>query len=830
MSGMQKRFQSWLGSFTGGFGRYLNDAALFPVWYFVYTWGFWVRYVPRTFLMIYDGLGLESVLGNLLAPFRRDRTFAGYFVGIFVRAVWTIGSVFALTILGLVMLTVVALFYSAPFLLAVINPFPAYNARAGIEIVPKIITSFEPRLIYLLPYFAIWFLVYLIIKNREKYYQNIKEGRLTKSLRKTLWRRMEFDAKVVDPIYLSSKKDFLMFLRKRKLNEEDFLSAKKWVLDREYEKTSWQYWKDEFFYRKPGVNVGWVSGFLPELKHFSVDLTKEAAKNDLPEVFGRERELEQILTILGRPTRNNVLIVGESGVGKTSLVYSIAWLILGVRQNVDLPTADSLISPLKGRRVIELNTGGMVGRDSRGSLEATFNKALRELSAGDTLLFVNQVENLIQAGLVGYLTPIVRSTRFPIIASTTPQIYNSQLRNLQEFVSEFEVIRITPPGIVEAIRILEGIASEIEEKRPVFFTYPALHAAVELSERYIHESVLPEKAEKVLLKSVELSSRGIISAENVEQAVATISGVPVGELSREEADKLLNLEQLLKARIVGQDEAIRTIAKALRRARTGVSSQNRPIASLMFLGSTGVGKTLTAKTLAQVYFTPETVVSVSEAQLNQMVEKSFIRYDMSEFSEYGAVTGFIKRITGEVRQKPFSLVLLDEFEKAEPAIHNLFLQIIEDGRLSSGEGEVVDFRSSIIIATSNAVTGVPQDTADVEAYIRGQLQDHFRPELINRFDGLVMFNVIGKTEIIRIVDLELNKLAKRLKADQEIAITWTPALSQELARLGYDPEFGARPLRRVIQDRLEDSLAQKILRKQLQFGDSYQLDVRDLQS
>lgn len=783
----------------------LNIIALFPIWYFIYSLGFWYRFSTRTYYRFYDALGLEVIVRNLLAPFRRDFTFAGYLVGIFIRVVWlTLGLIFLCGVV-ILMLFLICAFYGAPFLVGYL------------------------KLPYLLPYFGVWLGIYLIIQGYEKYWKGIKAGHLTRQLRFEVWARMEFNPKEIEPIYHSSKNEFVMFLRRNKLNEQDFLSTKDWVLRREYQKLAWQYWRDDFYYRKLGVNVGFVAGFLPELKKYSIDLTKEAVTGNLPHAFGREAEIEKMLTVLSRPGKNNVLLIGEAGVGKTSLIYSLAWLILGVRNGIDLPTLDYLIAPIKGRRVIELNTGGMVGATSyRGSLEARFTEVLRELTAGETILFVNQVENIIQAGLIGYLTPIVRSTRFPIIATTTTKVFNQQLSNLPEFTSEFEVIRLNPPSIVESIRILEGVADQLERKSHVFVTYPALHSIVELSERYIHNSVMPDKGVKVMIKAAELRTHRTLTVADVQAAVTQISGVPVGELSIEESDKLLNLEQILRQRIIGQEEAIRTIARAMRRSRAGVASQNRPIASLMFLGPTGVGKTLTAKTLAQVYFTPQSVTSVSEAQLTKLVESSFVRFDMSEFSEYGAVTGFITRLTQQIKDRPFCLVLLDEFEKAEQAIHNLFLQIIEDGRLTNDDGETVDFRNAIIIATSNAVTMVPADVKPDE-YVRGKLQEHFRPELINRFDGLVLFNIIGNTEIKRIVAIELSSLAKRLRDEHEIKLTWTQQLQDELAKLGYDPEYGARPLRRVIQDRLEDSLAQKILRKQLQFGDEYQLTIHDLQ-
>lgn len=751
-------------------------------------------------------MGIGPVLSSLFAPFRRDFTFAGYFVGISIRIIWLFATSIFLAGGFTIIFSLALSFYLAPVLMFLKRPF------------------------LLLPYFAFWLFYYVMLLWRQKYWEAVKQGQLNQNLRFRIWRRLALNPEEVEKIFLQNKEKFIQYLKKRELNEEDFLFAKDWVLRKEYRKQSWKFWRDEFFVRRKGVNIGWVAGFLPELKKFSVDLTQQAAQGLLPHIFGREREVEKILSTLGRPKKNNVLLVGPAGVGKTSLAYSIAWLIIGRRVDLNLPMIEELVEPLEGNRLIELNTGGMVGGTSfRGSLEARFSEVLRELKEGETILFINMIENLVQAGLIGYLTPLLASSRFPILATITPKKFEELVSQASEFVSEFEVVKLDPPGITETVWILEGVANELESRNPVFFSYPALVAAVELSERYIHDSVLPEKAINVLVKAVKISEKGFIKTGQVETAVSSISGVPVGALSSAESEKLLNLEQLLKRRIVGQDEGIREIARAIRRARTGVGSKERPIASLLFLGPTGVGKTLTAKTLAQVYFSAQSSFIGVERMFDKLIEKNFVRFDMSEFSEYGAVTTFIERITQEIKDKPFSLLLLDEFEKAENHIHNLFLQIFEDGRLTSETGQTIDFRNTIIIATSNAVQKIPEGKMQVEELLRDKLEEFFRPELINRFDGIVVFHILGKHQMHQIVILELRKVRERLKKEYEIELSWTQGLVDELTELGYDPEYGARPLRRVIQNRLEDTLAQRILRKELQPGDSYEMTVNDLQ-
>ncbi|NTV31189.1 ATP-dependent Clp protease ATP-binding subunit [candidate division WWE3 bacterium] len=793
--------------------RFFNNMLLFPVWYLVYAFDFWYQAGTRILIILFDMLGIGPIIRHLFASYRRDPTWVGRAIGIIIRLFWLTASLALLGSMLIAVLATTAIYYLAPFMLLRWAPLPFFFF-----------------------YLIFWFGVYMYILWRQDYWEHIRRGEIIflPEIRRVLWKRLELSFDDVDPLFTrviekpENWKEFVDYLRKRGLHEDDFFSARDWILRKEYRKQSWKFWRDEFFVRRIGVNVGWVAGFLPELKRFSIDLTQEAVLGHLPHVFGREKELNTMLQVLVRPSRNNVLLVGEAGVGKTSLVYSISWFILGRYADVNIPGLADLVEPLRGRRVIELNAAGFVGgMGDRGSLENRLNEVLHELTDGETVLFINQLENLIQTGMIGYLAPLIGSTQFPIIATTTPKVLNEQLSPLSEFMSEFEVIQIKPPSLTEAVRILEGVVNEIEMKTGCFFTYPAIVDAIEMSERYIHNAVLPDKAIKVLVKAGENSRNQEIHTKQIENAIAMTTGIPVGDLSSEETDKLLNLERLLKERIIGQTEAVEEIAKAVRRARTGVSSNQRPIASLLFLGPTGVGKTLTAKTLAQVYFTPSAHSGMNDQELNRLIDQNFMQYDMSEFSEPGSVSVFVQRLTQESREKPFSLLLLDEFEKSEDAIRNLFLQILEEGRLTNAKGESADFRNTIIIATSNAITDLPQNEKTQDR-IRERLEKAFRPELINRFDGIVVFTPLGANEIHSIVLIELAKLQNRLKQEREIKLTWTESLVTELSKIGVDPEYGARPLRRIIQDRIEDSLARKILRHELQYGDEYELSPQDL--
>lgn len=775
----------------------------FMKWYVVDSIEFWYRFTTHLLMMFYDLVGLSDIFRHFFAPYRRDYTFVGYFVGIVIRFFWVIGSVIMLTMLFLFFFALSVLYYIAPVYLLLQKP------------------------LYFVLYVVMWVFLYAAWVQKERHWQTIKSGTLTSALRRELWERLELNPQSAQEMFHQGKDEFVLFLQKNGLTYQDYESTKHWLIRREWYKQAWKFWMDEFFIRRKGIDVGWFTGFLSELKKYSVDLTAAAAQGHLPHSYGRERELHKIITVLERPDNNNVLLVGPAGVGKTSLVYAIAWMIIGSRISVESDSLRALVRGLEGMRVIELNVGGLVGGQSQyNSIEARLNRILAEIRGSRVILFFNQLENLIQAGVAGYLSPLLGMNNFPIIATTTPRVFEDAFSGLSEFISEFEVVRIEPPSFGETIKILEYYVDTLEKRRDVFFTYNAIKASVELSEQYMHDSVLPDKAIKVLIKASENRS-GVIRDDEVAEAVSQLTDIPVGSITQEESSKLLNLEQLLRERIVGQEEAIREIARALRRARTNIGSKERPIASLLFLGPTGVGKTWTSKTLAQVYFSPEEQDHTHSIDLDRMIDDNFIQFDMSEYSEPGAVDNFLERATKAVNEKPFSLLLLDEFEKAEENIHNLFLQIFEEGRLTNEFGETVDFRNTIIIATSNAVQEITSE-AHKEQELTERLEKSFRPELINRFDGIVLFHKLLDTQMEDVVELELTSLKDRLFDQYKIKLSWTDELRKELAMVAYDPDYGARPLRRMIQNTIEDRLAQKILREELSFGDDYVLTVKDL--
>ena len=622
----------------------------------------------------------------------------------------------------------------------------------------------------------------------------------------------------------------------------------------------------------------------PELDKYSRDLTKMARDGKLDPVIGRAQEIETTIEVLARRKKNNPVLIGEPGVGKTAIVE-------GLTQRM---VAGEVPETLRDKRLVELNINSMVaGAKYRGEFEERVQKVLKEVTEhqGELILFIDEVHTIVGAGQGGgeggldvanVFKPMMARGELNLIGATTLNEYQKYIETDAALERRFQPVMVPEPTVAQTMMILRGLRDTFEVHHKVSITEDAIIAAAELSDRYITARFLPDKAidlldqaaarvklsatarpvavqeleselhqlrreqdyvaarkqydkaaelgKRIEAKEAELkklvedwereraSGSAEVKAQHVAQIVSRLTGIPVNELTVEEREKLLHLEQRLHERLVGQDEAVRAVADAVRLSRAGLREGSKPVATFLFLGPAGVGKTELAKALAEAIYGDE---------------GALLRIDMSEYGErhtvarlVGAPPGYVGydeggQLTEKVRRKPYSVLLLDEIEKAHPDVYNILLQVFDDGRLTDGKGRVVDFTNTIIIATSNLGSDIIQrrlkarDAAGEEyektrAEVMDVLRGHFRPEFLNRIDEIIVFHALGKEEIRHIVGLQLERVARNA-ASQGVTLTYDQALIDHFAQEGYKPEFGARELKRLIRSELETALAREML-------------------
>ena len=642
----------------------------------------------------------------------------------------------------------------------------------------------------------------------------------------------------------------------------------------------------------------------PLIDQLGIDLTVQAAENKLDPVVGRENEIQRVVQVLSRRTKNNPALIGESGVGKTAIVEGLAQLIASNRAPENL----------LGKRMVMLDVGSLVaGTIYRGQFEERLKKVIEEIRDSEAILFIDEVHMLVGAGAAGssvdaanILKPALARGELQCIGATTLDEYRKYIEGDASLERRFQPIFVEEPTVEETIEILRGIKERYEAHHRLHITDEALRTAVFLASRYVPDRFLPDKAIDLMdeaasrvrmykiphtiglkdslndLKSVReekeeafdedqieaavlLREREVqleaeidqmrlgwdssadgtpiqVTKEDIAEVVSMWTGIPVTRIASSEQERLLRMEEEIHRRIVGQDEAITTIAKAVRRARAGLKDPNRPIGSFIFLGPTGVGKTESAKALAEFMFGSE---------------DALVKLDMSEFMErhsvarlVGAPPGYVGyddggQLTEAVRRRPYSVILFDEIEKAHPEAFNMLLQILEDGQLSDAKGRRVGFRNAIILMTSNVAAEhlmremsvgfkLTQDEAKnadeeyekMKDKVLDQLKKTFRPEFLNRIDAIVVFRALTKEQIRQIVDLMLAQVQERLD-EHEVTLEATEEAMELLAKEGYDPHFGARPLRRVIQTMIEDPLSEAILAGEFEAGDTVLLEVEE---
>jgi ATP-dependent Clp protease ATP-binding subunit ClpC len=640
----------------------------------------------------------------------------------------------------------------------------------------------------------------------------------------------------------------------------------------------------------------------PTLDQFGRDLTEMAREGNLDPVVGREREIERVLQILARRTKNNPVLIGEPGVGKTAIVEGLAQRI--VEGNIP--------ELLRDKRVVTLDLSAMVaGTKYRGEFEERLKTVMEEIrKANNIILFIDEMHTIIGAGAAegaidasNILKPALSRGEIQTIGATTLDEYRKHVEKDPALERRFQPVMVGEPSKEEAVQILFGLRDKYEAHHKVRITDEAIRSAVELSARYISDRYLPDKAidlideaasrvrlqaftpppdlkeleekletlkkekeeavmnqnfekaakirdqeqsirdqierEKERWKTENTTNKGCVTEEHIAHIVSSWTGIPVRKLEQEESERLLKMEEILHGRVIGQDEAVRAVSSSIRRARAGLKDPKRPIGSFMFLGPTGVGKTELCRALAEALFGDE---------------DAMIRIDMSEYSErhtvsrlIGAPPGYVGyeeggQLTERVRRRPYSVILLDEIEKAHTDVFNILLQILEDGRLTDGKGRTVDFKNTVIVMTSNVGAHtirkqktlgftVAEDMAageyeKMKENIMEELRRVFRPEFLNRLDEIIVFHALEEVHLNQIATLMLNNVAQRLK-EKDIYLEVTDAAKALMIKQGFDPVYGARPLRRVIQKTLEDNLSEEILAGRIKMGDRVIVDAED---
>ncbi|MFT4230155.1 MAG: ATP-dependent Clp protease ATP-binding subunit, partial [Microbacterium sp.] len=628
-------------------------------------------------------------------------------------------------------------------------------------------------------------------------------------------------------------------------------------------------------------------------------LTQAARENKLDPVIGREKEIERVMQILSRRSKNNPVLIGEPGVGKTAVVEGLAQAIV----------KNEVPETLKDKQVYSLDLGSLIaGSRYRGDFEERLKKVTKEIrTRGDIIVFIDEIHTLVGAGAAegaidaaSILKPLLARGELQTIGATTLDEYRKHFEKDAALERRFQPIQVAEPSLPHAINILKGLRDRYEAHHKVQITDGAIVAAANLADRYISDRFLPDKAidlideagarlrlsilssppelrefdekiakvrsdkeqaseeqdfekaaslrdeEKTLLaerlrlekqwRSGDVASHATVDEGLIAEVLAQATGIPVFKLTEEESSRLVFMEKALHQRVIGQEEAIAALSKTIRRQRAGLKDPKRPSGSFIFAGPTGVGKTELAKALAEFLFDDESAL---------------ISLDMSEFGEkhtvsrlFGAPPGFVGfeeggQLTEKVRRKPFSVVLFDEIEKAHPDIFNSLLQILEEGRLTDGQGRVVDFKNTVIIMTTNlgardiagGPVGFQVEGNDATSYdrMKGKVQEelkrHFKPEFLNRVDDIIVFPQLTKPELVQIVDLFTKRLAARL-LDRDMTIELTQAAKERLIEIGFDPALGARPLRRAMQREVEDRLSEKILHGELESGDHVKVDAQ----
>jgi len=621
---------------------------------------------------------------------------------------------------------------------------------------------------------------------------------------------------------------FKRILIDNNLKAQDIENLSWWLGDLEEKiKENKRFWEWKNLVKKGSLGKEWTAGYTLTLDRFSTDLSELVRKRGLPEIIGHQKEISAMERILSRREINNVLIVGESGSGRKSMIHALAKKsVLGESS-----------AEVNYKRIIQLDLTNLLAQiSSFEEVEVTLDNIFREvILAGNVVLVIDEFHNFISGGfrpgvidISGVLAPYLAYPAFQIVAITTFEGLHKNIEQNPSLLSLFEKVEVAEISERETLMLLQNLSLILEQKYKKFVSYQSLRDIIVYCSKYLPAIPFPEKAmdllDEVMVYLFQTAIKDkVLLPKHIAYLVSEKTQIPVGEIEKEERQVLLNLENLIHERIINQEEAVKEVAASLRRARAEVATRSGPMGTFLFLGPTGVGKTETAKALAEIYFGSE---------------DRMIRLDMSEFQSATDIPQLLGApgeeglLTTQVRKRPFSLILLDEIEKAHAHVLNLFLQILDEGHVTDGLGRKVDFKNSIIIATSNAGYQIILEALREKTEwfkVKQKLLDRlfeegiFRPEFINRFDATVVFRPLSKENLLAIADLMLKKLKKNLK-EKEIDFVITEPLKERIAELGYDPTFGARQMRRVIQDKIENVLAQAILSGQIKRGGRAKID------
>ncbi len=582
-----------------------------------------------------------------------------------------------------------------------------------------------------------------------------------------------------------------------------------------------------FKLRHRPMNRAWTARPTPTLDKYGIDFTDLAREGDIGFLIGHKSEYGRLVDILSRQVKPNAMLIGEPGSGKETIVMALAFGII----------KDEVPEAIFDKRLVSLEIGRLISGAAVSEISARLNKIAEEIILADNvILYIPDIHNLTKTFGEAMISPsdiflpIINNDAFPVIGAVYPREYKQSIEPRSDFINAFEAIRVEEISEDDAERLLIYEAVILERKHKIIISFGAVKQAVVLAHKYFRNKQLPSSAEDLLKESLSyVSQRGekSLQADDVIAVAERKINVPIHKTGKDEAEKLLNLEKIIHEFLIDQEPAVSVVSRALREYRSGLSRRGGPIAAFLFIGPTGVGKTELSKILARIQFG---------------AEESMVRFDMSEYQNKESINRFIGssdgriagNLTEEIIRKPYSLILLDEFEKAHPDILNLFLQVFDDGRLTDSLGRIVDFTNAVIIATSNAHSNfikerieAGNDIEKISEELKKKLTEYFKPELLNRFSQIVVFKNLSPDDIEAVAKLQLKSLAKTLEETNGISLDFDESVVKYVAGLGFDPVFGARPLRGVISEKLRSVLAEKILKEEIVKGDSVRAILKE---